>query len=403
VTRIAFAIVAVGLAAADWPGWRGPTGDGVAPADADPPLTWSATDNVKWRVPLPGAGNGSPVVAGDRVYLTATSGRDHGRLHVLAFDLQTGKQIWRADLFGTPAPAPFSMFPPERGHAAPTPAAAGGRLFCLFGTGDLLGLDADGRPVWMRSLAKEYGPIRNDYGIAASPVVHGGTVLVQVDHLDGSYLLAADAATGRTLWKTPRPHAYDNWATPVVADVAGTKQVVCLGTGRVTGYDLATGKEAWSVEGVERLCSATPVVRGDALFVTSGPAGANLRLDLGTAPPRVVWRTKKTGPFIPSAVEAGGLYFQPDDQGWVTCYDAGTGAEVWRERAFPGRGRPAPVAAAGRVYFTALDGTTVVVRAGREFEVLARNKLGEDAAASPAAAGGALLFRTDKHLVCVGR
>ena len=215
------------LTAADWPQWRGPTADGVS-AEPGVPTTWDGAKGtgVKWKVPLPGAGNSSPVVMGDDVILTATAGRDHSELHVLCYDWASGKQKWRTDLTATPADAPFSMFSPERGHAACTPVVTSEAIFALFGTGDLVCLDRAGKLVWMRSLTKEYGVIRNDYGIAASPVVADGLVLVQIDHLEGSYLLAADPATGKTKWKTARTGIYDNWATPVVVTVGGAKQAV---------------------------------------------------------------------------------------------------------------------------------------------------------------------------------
>ncbi|AWM40000.1 outer membrane biogenesis protein BamB [Gemmata obscuriglobus] len=390
-------------AAADWPQWRGPTADGVS-AETGFPTEWDgkAGTNVRWKAKLPGAGNSSPVVVGDDVILTASSGRDHSELHVLCYDRATGQERWRTDLTATPADAPFSMFPPERGHAACTAAVTDKAVVALFGTGDLVVLDRAGKPLWARSLTKEYGVIRNDYGIAASPIVAGGVVLVQVDHLEGSYLLAADLTTGKTKWRAERRGVYDNWATPVVATVGGDRQAVCLGTKTIKGYDLATGKERWSLDGLERLCSCTPVVRGGRLFAVSGPAGATLAVDLTVSQPKVLWQSKKTGPFVPSAVVVGDLYFVSDDQGTATCLDLKTGAEKWRERLGAGRMRPSPVAAGGRIYFTALDGTTTVVKAADEFEVIAKNPLGEDAAASLALAGGRVFVRGDKHLWCLG-
>lgn len=403
---IAFVSVLGALAcAADWPQWRGPNVDGLSTGTGFP-TEWDgrAGKNVSWKVPLPGAGNSCPVVLGGDVVLTASSGRSHSELHVLCYDRATGKEKWRTDLTATPAEAPFSMFPPERGHAASTPVLTADAVYALFGTGDLVRLDRAGNPVWMRSLTKEYGVIRNDYGLAASLVVADGFLLVQVDHLEGSYLLAADAATGKTVWKTPRADVYDNWSTPVVTGPAGAKRVVCLGTKTVTGYDLATGKQVWSVDGLERLCSPTPIVRGDRLYAVSGPSGAALALDLGAKPePKVLWRSKKQGPFVPSAVVVGDLYFMSDDQGTATCLDLKTGAEKWRERLGTGRMRPSPVAAGGNVYFTALDGNTTVIRAADEFEVVAKSSLGEDVAASFALADGRVYVRGAKHLWCIGK
>jgi len=393
------------LTAADWPQWRGPTADGVS-AETGFPTTWDGAKGtgVKWKVPLPGAGNSSPVVMGDDVILTATAGRDHSELHVLCYDWASGKQKWRTDLTATPADAPFSMFSPERGHAASTPVVTSEAIFALFGTGDLVCLDRAGKLVWMRSLTKEYGVIRNDYGIAASPVVADGLVLVQIDHLEGSYLLAADPATGKTKWKTARTGIYDNWATPVVVTVGGAKQAVCLGTKTITGYDLASGKRAWSLELLERLCTCTPIVRGDNLYAVSGPSGANVAVDLTTTPtPKVLWQSKKNGPFVPSAIVVGELYFVADDQGTASCLDLKTGGEKWRERIVSGRMRPSPVAAGGSLYFTALDGSTTVVKASAEFEVVAKNPLGEEVAASLSLSRGHIFIRGAKHLWCLGK
>lgn len=391
--------------AADWPQWRGPNVDGTS-AETGFPTQWDGRQgtNIRWKVALPGAGNSSPVIRGDDVVVTASSGRDHAELHILCFDRQSGKQKWRTNLTATPADAPFSMFPPERGHAACTPVITQTAVYALFGTGDLACVDRDGQPIWFRSLAKDYGVIRNDYGIAASPLLVDDRLIVQIDHLEGSYLLAVEAATGKTLWKTARPEIFDNWATPVVADVAGQKQIISLGTKTIIGYDLATGKPRWRVEGLERLCSCTPIVRGQTLYAVSGPAGATLALDLAQQPtPKVLWRSKKNGPFIPSAIVVGELYFMTDDQGTATCLALKSGQEVWRERLHNGRMRPSPVAADGLIYFTALDGTTTIIRAAADFEVVAKNPLGEDVAASPALAGGNIFLRGDKHLWCIGR
>lgn len=394
-----------GLHAADWPQWRGPTADGVS-ADAGFPTEWDGPKGtgVTWKAKLPGAGNGSPVVMGEDVLLTATSGRAHGELHVLCFERKTGKPRWQTDLTGTPADAPFSQFPPERGHAACTPVVSADAVFALFGTGDLVALDRKGRPLWVRSLTKEYGVIRNDYGLAASPVLADGVLMVQVDHLEGSYLLATDAATGKTRWKADRKGVYDNWSSPVVATVKGVKQAVCLGTKGLTSYDLATGKVLATADGLERLCSPTPIVRGEKVYAVSGPGGANVAFDLSAgAKPKLLWQTKKTGPFVPSAVVANDLYFVPDDQGTVTCYALDSGKELWKERVASGRMRPSPVAAEGRVYFTALDGTTHVIKAAREYEPVAKNPLGEEVAASFALSEAEIFIRGQTHLWKVSR
>lgn len=405
LTALTMTLAVVTLATAgDWPNWRGPTGDGRTD-DTALPTSWSATEGVKWKVPLPGAGNSTPVVWKDQVIVTASGGRDHQTLRVLSFDRATGKPRWDTSLFASTAPAPFSQFPPERGHAAPSAATDGKVVVALFGSGDLAGLDLDGKLLWFRSLAAEYGAFRNEYGVSASPVLDDGTAYVQVDHDAESYLLAVDAATGKTRWRAKRA-AEDGWATPAAVRVGGKTRVVCLGTRRATAYDADSGKEVWSLDGFERLCSVTPVVRDGVLYATSGPRGEVMAVDVasgeGGKTPTVLWRSKKIGPFIPSPVLAGTTLIVPDDQGTVTALDAATGKELWKERA-GGRGRPSPIASGELVYLTSLDGSTSVFKAGKEFELVSTNKLGEEVAASPAAAGGCLFFRGDKHLWCIGR
>jgi len=388
----------------DWPQWRGPHGDARI-AEAKPPLRWSATEGILWKTPLPGAGNGCPIVVGGKVILTATDGANHDNLMVLAFDQETGNSVWKAGFFASRAAAPFAMFPPERGHAAPSPASDGKTVVALFGSGDIGAVDLDGNLLWFRSLARDNGPFRNEYGISASPLIVEDKVLVQIDHAASSYLLALSLKTGEVLWKQPRD-ALDNWATPVAARVDGTTQIICLGTQKATGYDLKDGSVLWTHSGLERLCSATPTVRGSKLYLTSGPRGVVFALELAGTPkgssPRILWQTKKIGPFVPSPVLTEKQMLVPDDQGMLTGLDLATGKELWKER-MAGRARPSPVVAGDLLYHTSLDGVTTVAKVGERLEKLASNSLGEQVAASPALASGRLYIRGEKHLWCVGR
>jgi outer membrane protein assembly factor BamB len=388
---------------ADWPAWRGPTADGIAP-DKDPPLEWSAGRNVLWKAPLPGNGVSTPIVKAGRVLLTASDGREHDRIHVLAFDAGSGTPLWHRRFFGTSA-IPQNMYPPG-GTAVPSIAVDDSRLFALFGTGDLICLDFDGRPVWIRSLAAEYGPFMNRWGMAASPVVFDGAVLVQVDRWGGSYLLCVDGATGATRWKVERDAAV-NWTTPVIVRNAGKAEIVCAGTQTLKGYDPASGRELWTLTALQEQCIPTPVVSGDVLYAVSGRKGNSVALRLDGArgelsQTQILWRNPRGAPNIPSAVCDGRNYYVVEDDGIATCLDAATG-ELRRQARLGGKFRASPVIAAGRVYFTSMDGVTTVVRADGGFDQLARNELGEGVTACPAFSDNRIFLRGEKHLFCIGK
>lgn len=387
--------------AAQWPMWRGPTGDGVSP-EKDLPARWGEKENVRWKVPLEGAGVSAPVVWGDRVFLTSSAGRLNDRLHLECYHRADGRLLWRARFFGSSPPEGY--FPPG-GMAVPTPATDGRRVFALFGTGDLVCVDLEGRPVWVRSLAQEYGPFRNRWGMAASPILAGGLLLVQVDHWGGSYLLGVDAATGANRWKTARD-ASVNWTSPLVVTVKGRPQVVAVGTHTVKGYDAETGPELWTVRGMQTQCIPSPVASGGRLFAVSGRDHFTVavRLDGATGDltrSNVLWRVRSGAAYVPSPVCVGDLYFYVEDNGWGNCLDAQTGRRAWRER-MGGKHQASLVAGDGKIYFTGEGGEITVVRAGTAFEVLAKNDLGEPVVASPAIAGGRLFVRGAKHLFCIG-
>lgn len=392
---VPFTSVALGE---DWPGWRGPTGMGIS-REKGLPVRWSTMENVKWRVPLEGAGASAPVVWGDRIFLTASTGRLNDRLHVYCFHRADGKKLWHTPLLGT---MPTDLFPPG-GMAVPTPATDGERLYVLFGTGDLAALDMEGRPVWVRSLAEEYGPFRNRWGMGSSPILAGETLLVQVDHWSQSYLLAVDPKTGKNRWKADRDTAV-NWTSPLPVTVKGQTQVVAFGTEQARGYDLKSGAELWRVKGMHFQCIPSPVLWGDILLATSGVSSLAIKLDDRTGDltdTHVLWTNKKATAFLPSPVAYEGLIYLPGDKGFVTCLDAKTGKQLWKER-LDGSYYASPVAGDGKVYFASKEGTVYVLRAGRDFELLAENMMGEGIVASLAVSGGEVFLRGEKGLFCIG-
>jgi len=288
--------------------------------------------------------------------------------------------------------------------AVPRPVTDGKHLWLLFGTGELACLDFDGRPVWVRSLAEEYGPFRNRWGMAASPVLADNVLVIQVDHWGQSYLLGVDPATGANCWHTRRDAAV-NWTTPAVARVNGRTQLVVSGTYKVKGYDLETGAELWTVTGVQQQCIPTPVVHGDLAYVVSGRDHYTLavRLDGGRGDltgTNVAWKAKSGAAYICSPVCYGDYYYYVEDNGWGNCLEAVTGKRVWRER-MNGEFRASLVAGDGKVYFTSLEGAVTVVKTGPAFEVLARNELDENIVATPAFAHGRVYIRGAKHLYCI--
>jgi len=391
--------LALPVAGADWPGWRGPAGTGVS-TEKDLPSKWSATENVRWKVPFAGAGVSAPVVFGDRIFVTTSDGRGSDRLHVFCYQRGDGKELWHATFFGSAQPE--GQFPPG-GMAVPTPAADGNRVFALFGTGDLVCLDFDGKPVWLRSLAQEYGPFRNRWGMGASPILVGDLLVVLVDHWGQSYLLGVDARTGANRWKTNRD-ASVNWSSPVAVKVKDRTQIAVSGTYQVKGYDAADGTELWKVDGMMMQCIPSPVAAGDMVYAVSGRKGNTLAIRLdgarGQIDKNVVWRYRRGAPFVPSGLVYAGHYYMVDDEGFGTCLDATTGVEVWRER-MGGKYQASLVAADGKVYFTNLDGVVSVIKAGAKFEVLAKNALGESVVASPAISNGQIFLRGEKHLYCI--
>ena len=395
---VAILVPATALAE-NWPGWRGPGNRGIS-AETDVPLTWSKTENVHWKVAVPGAGVSAPVVWDERIFLTASDGRLNDRLHVFCYERKDGKLLWHTRLFGA---APTDLFPPG-GMAVPTPATDGKAVYVLFGTGELAALDFAGKPLWIRALAEEYGPFRNRWGMGSSPIFAGGTLYVQVDHWSQSYLLAVDPKTGKNLWKADRPGAV-NWSSPLIVDVKGRTEVITFGTFHVRSYDAETGSELWRVEGMHQQCIPSPVVTGDLLIACSGDNTMAIRLDGQTGDltkSNVVWKNKKVAAFMPSPLLYEGLIYVPADREFVTCVDAKAGMQVWKERV--GQNFYAsPVAAAGRIYFATKEGSVKVLRSGREFEMLAENEMGEPIVASPAISGGQIFLRGEKHLFCIGR
>ncbi len=412
----------------DWPAWRGPTADGVAPASADPPLTWDAVTNVKWKVAVPGRGSATPVVLGDRVFVVSAvkTGRaarpgevpaadpkveqkttppgEAYRFEVHALDRATGQTRWTKVAAEA---VPHEGHHPSHSYAAGSPCTDGERLYVSFGSFGVYCYSLAGDLVWKRDL----GRIRSrlGWGEAVTPVVHGNSVVLNWDQEAGSKLIVLDAGTGETKWEAARDEK-TSWNTPLVVGHAGRTQVIVNGTNRARSYDLADGKVVWQVGGMTTNAIPSPVAAGGVAFVMSGYRGAaavavplDATGDLSDSD-KVRWRYGKGTPYVPSPLVVGGrIYFTQGNTGTLTVLDAKTGKVLSAGERLPGVNQfySSPVAAGGRLYFTDRQGTTLVLKPGDNPDVLATNKLDDPVDASPAVAGKQLFLRGEKFLYCI--
>lgn len=405
-----------------WPQWRGPYQNGAS-MTATPPVEWSETTNVKWKTEIPGLGAATPVVWGDRLFLLtavpvgvpdeeqhdyrgALPERDVHRYLVLAFDRHDGSIVWRR--------VAGERRPHEATHASAGTYASssaitdGEHVVAFFESNGLYVYDMDGNPVWSKDLGDKR--VLTEGGEGATPVLHGNHLVVVWDHNDQSYIVAFDKRTGAELWRTARDEL-DTWATPIVVEHAGRAQVVTNGWSRVRSYDLETGELVWHTTGLTPLTIPSPVAGGGMVFVTSGFNGAALKAislidargditDTGA----VVWTHDRDTPYVSSPLFYGGaLYFTKYVHGILSVFDAEAGTPLYgpQRMARVRNVMASPVAADGRVYVTGRDGTTVVIRHGATYEVLATNQLDDQFSASMALVGGDLYMRGDTYLYCI--
>lgn len=389
--------------AADWPSWRGPTRDGVAPPGPLPPLTWGETRNVRWKAPVPGRGHGSPAVVGDRVFLTAAE-PDGQVQSVLCFDRAGGKQLWKAVVhrggFDQKGNARSSF-------ASSTPACDGERVYATFLHGKSVtatALDLDGKQLWQTAVS--------DYvlhqGFGSSPAVYKHLLLVTADNKGGGVVAGLDRATGKVVWKQDRPKL-PNYASPVVLPAAGRDQLVLTGCDLVAGFDPLSGSKLWEAKGSTTECVTSAVTDGRLVFTSGGYPKNHVSAVAADGSGRLVWENKARV-YVPSMLVKGGYLFAVLDEGFAACWRCDTGAERWREK-LGGTFSASPVLVGDRVYATNEAGKTFVFRADpAQFELLAENRLGDEVLATPAVCGGRIYARVavkagaarDEFLYCLG-
>jgi outer membrane protein assembly factor BamB len=388
-----------GEAAQFWPRWRGPSGQGVASGTGYPD-TWSGTQNVLWKIRVPGNGNSSPIVWRDRIFLT-TAQQGGSRLSLLAFRRADGVQLWEA---AVPAGRNNSAHP-KNGYASATPATDGERVYVSFGSRGLFAFDLEGKLLWQRDL----GRIDNYHGAAGSPLFYKDRIILYQDQDSGGFIAAFDARTGQQIWKTAR-QASVGWGTPVAVHVGDHDEIIVNGQSRVLAYDPLTGRELWRCGGSSYEVIPTPVVGYGLVFCASGRVGPTLAIRPGgqgdVTSSHLAWSTPRGSPFVPSPILVGEhLYTVNDMASIVTSFEATSGRVVWQGRLGVAQREgfsASPVAVDGKVFFTNDDGETFVLRAGPTFQLMHVNNIGERTLASPALVDGRWYIRTDQHLFAIG-
>lgn len=401
-----FSIAIAARAAADWPEFRGPTGQGISTA-TNIPVHWNATSNVVWKAALPGEGWSSPVLVNGRIYLTTAMTEGTTSLRTLCVAAADGKILWDVEVFQPDAGATQQLHK-KNGLASPTPIVAGGRIYVHFGHMGTAALDLTGKVIWRQTDIK-YPPT---HGNGGSPALIGDVLAFSCDGGPDPMVVGLDSKTGTVLWKTPRKtHASRkfSFSTPLVIDVKGVKQIISPGSGFVGSYDPKDGRELWRVRYGEGYSVITrPVFAHGMLYVSSSydrpvlyaikPEGAAGDV----TETHVAWTHPKGAPNTPSVIVVGDEAYIVSDAGIATCLDARTGTVHWSER-LGGGFSASPVVAEGRIYFQNEEGVGTVLKAGKTFEVIAKNDLGERTLASAALADNTLYLRSKSHLWCFGK
>jgi outer membrane protein assembly factor BamB len=410
----------------NWPHWRGPLATGVAPF-ADPPVEWDDKKNIRWKTAIPGRGHSTPIVWGDRIFLTTAIPQgesvrprlperpgahdnlmltNHHEFVVLAVSRRDGSLLWQRSV--------HKELPHEAGHvtgslASASPTTDGELVFASFGSRGLYCLDVNGKLLWERHLGEMH--TKHGHGEGSSPVLHGNTLIVNWDHEEGSFLAAFDKRTGQPLWKVARAED-TSWATPIVVEHAGTVQVIVSGTNRIRGYDLASGAVLWECGGLSSNVVASPVAANGVVYAGSSydtRALLAIRLEGAkgdiTGTNQVLWTRHRGTPYVPSPLLYGdSLYTLMHYQGIVSRLNVKSGDDQggpFRLAAISSV-YASPVGAAGRIYVTSRDGVTVVM--SHEDKIpknLAVNRLDDTISASAALVGSELFLRGEKYLYCI--
>lgn len=369
----------------DWPWWRGPKFDGIA-ADQSPPLRWSETENVRWKTPVPGRGHGSPTVVKDRIYL-ATAEVDTEIQSVLAFERETGKQLWKTDVHR-------GGFDPKGNakstHASSTIACDGRRLFVNFlhdGAVFTTALDLDGKKLWETKIAD----FVNHQGFGSSPAIYQSLVIVSADNKGTGAWAGLDRASGKILWRVERP-SLPNYTSPIIFHLDGRDQLLLTGCDLVTSLNPATGEKLWETAGATTECVTSAVTDGKLIFTSGGYPKNHMSAVAADGSGKIVWENK-TRVYVPSLIAKGGYLYGVLDAGVAACWESATGNELWKQR-LGGSFSASPVLVGPNLFAIDEKGKTSIFKASpTEFVAVGENQLGDEAFATPTFVGNRIYMR----------
>jgi len=400
-------VASLGALAGNWPAWRGPTGDGRC-SETSLPLHWSTTENVRWKVPLPGEGNSTPVIWGDRVFLTQAVEQGQRRL-VMCLARDNGRLLWQKETVYTDKESTHSTNP----YCSASPVTDGRYVIASLGSAGLVCYDLAGTEQWR----KDVGKMEHIWGNASSPILYGDLAILWCGPGVRQVLLAVNKATGATVWEHHEPGGnagqdsknwVGSWSTPLIIRAGDHDELVLGVPEKLKGFDPKTGKELWSCAGLGKLVYTSPVYANGVVVALSGYHGPGLAARPGgqgdvTATHRLWHHPARNPQRIGSPVIVGDHVYLLNENGIGQCFELKTGKEVWQlDKRLGGTTWSSLVAAAGRLYATTQAGETLVLAASPRFELLARNRIGERVLASPAVADGQLFLRSYQHLWCIG-
>ncbi|MCA9168290.1 MAG: PQQ-binding-like beta-propeller repeat protein [Planctomycetales bacterium] len=386
-------LLSVTTAQADWTQFRGSQARSVSGSDTKVPLEWdtSAQRNVAWRADLVGRGPSGPIVVDNRVYVTSSSGYKQDRLHVLCYDATNGKQLWHRQFWATGR----TMTHPSSANAAPTPASDGESIYAFYSSNDLICLDLDGNLRWYRGLAYDFPKAGNDVGMASSPAVADGVVVVQVENQGDSFAAGIDTKTGKTLWQFERSKRA-NWSSPVIAKLPAGQALALFKSGSgLDAHDLHTGERRWQFAGDAGGISSVAVLDDKVILPFNGLVSLDITKPSQT--PEVVWTSNRVNPGSASPVVSDEHVYAINGAGVLVCADLKSGEVLWQVR-LQGKFWATPVLVDDHLFCINESGLAQVVKVGDKGEIVAKNEFGETIQGSPAVDGGALFVRSDQSL-----